>query len=198
MKILVAITGASGSPYAVSLLKLLKELGHETETIVSRAAEMVLPLETGLSIKDLKDLTGRLYFEDEIAAPPASGSTRYQAMVVIPCTMGTLAAIAHGISKNLITRAADVTLKERRPLILVVRETPFNRIHLQNMLAANEAGAIIYPAMPAFYHRPETVMEMVDFFAARVAEFLGLEVENLKRWRGLINVAQGTYSPRDD
>ncbi len=185
MKILVAITGASGSPYAVSLLKLLRKLGHETETIVSRAAEKVLPLETGLSVEELKKLTSRLYFEDEIAAAPASGSARYQAMVVIPCTMGTLAAISHGLSKNLIVRAADVTLKERRPLILVVRETPLNQVHLKNMLAASEAGAIIYPAMPAFYHRPKTIEEMVDFFAARVAEFLGLEVANLKRWRGL-------------
>ncbi len=185
MKILVGITGASGSPYALSFLKLIKRLGHESEVIISRAAEKVLPLETGLSAERLQNFTSRLYREEDIAAPPASGSAGYQAMVVIPCTMGTLAAIATGLAKNLITRAADVMLKERRPLILVVRETPLNQIHLKNMLAAAEAGAIIYPAMPAFYHRPQTLEEVVDFFAARVADFLGLEVENLKRWRGL-------------
>jgi len=186
VKILVAITGASGSPYALSLLKLFQKMGQETEIIVSHAAEKVLPLETGFAVPDLKKFTTRLYFEDEIAAPPASGSARYRAMVVIPCTMGTLAAISQGFAKNLIVRAADVMLKEKRPLILVVRETPLNRIHLKNMLAAQEAGAIIYPAMPAFYHRPKTLEEMVDFFAARIAEFLGFEITNLKRWRGIV------------
>ncbi len=185
MKILVGITGASGSPYAVSFLKLLKAKKIPTETIVSEAAKKVIPLETGLSLKELLGLTDRLFEEGEIAAPPASGSSLYRAMVIIPCTMGTLAAVAQGLAKNLITRAADVTLKERRPLILVVRETPLNTIHLKNMLAASEAGAIIYPAMPAFYHQPRSIQEMVDFFAARVAEFLGLKIEELKRWRGI-------------
>ncbi|AEH44060.1 3-octaprenyl-4-hydroxybenzoate carboxy-lyase [Thermodesulfatator indicus DSM 15286] len=184
-KVLVAITGASGSPYAVSFLKLLKQQGVATETIISDAGKKVLPLEAGLSFEELLDLTERLYSEHEIGAPPASGSTNYGAMVIVPCTMGTLAAIAHGLAKNLISRAADVMLKERRPLILVVRETPFNEIHLKNMLLAASAGATIYPAMPAFYHNPKNIQEMVDFFAKRLAEFLGIEIENLKRWRGL-------------
>ncbi len=185
MKVLVAITGASGSPYALSFLKLLKNKGVETEVIVSEAAKKVFPLETGLSLEELKKYATRVFEEDEIAAPPASGSADYRGMVIIPCTMGTLAAVAHGLAKNLITRAADVMLKEKRPLILVVRETPLNIIHLKNMLAATEAGAIIYPAMPAFYHRPKTIAEMVDFFAARVAEFLGLKISELNRWRGI-------------
>ncbi len=183
-KILVAITGASGSPYALAFLRLLKRLRVPSETILSKAAEEVFPLETGLEIEELLQFTERLYHEDEITAPPASGSAFYQAMVVIPCTMGTLAAVAHGWAKNLITRAADVTLKEKRPLVLAVRETPFNLVHLRNMLLAAEAGAIIFPAMPAFYHRPETIDELVDFFAARVADFLGLNVPDLKRWNG--------------
>ncbi|OAG28663.1 UbiX family flavin prenyltransferase [Thermodesulfatator autotrophicus] len=184
-KVLVAITGASGSPYAVSFLKLLKQKGVATETIISEAARKVFPLETELNPEKLLNFTERLYSEHEISAPPASGSSNYEAMVVIPCTMGTLAAIAHGLAKNLISRAADVMLKEKRPLILVVRETPFNEIHLKNMLLAASAGATIYPAMPAFYHKPKDIQEMVDFFTQRLAEFLGIEITNLKRWRGL-------------
>jgi len=184
-KILVAITGASGSPYAIAFLELLQQKGIPCDIIISKAGEKVLPLETGLSVKDLSRFADKIFFEKEIVAPPASGSANYQAMVIIPCTMGTLAAIAQGFAKNLIARAADVMLKERRPLVLVVRETPFNQIHLKNMLAVSEAGAIIYPAMPAFYHRPKTLEEMIAFFANRLLEFLGFEVENLKRWRGI-------------
>ncbi len=183
-KILVAITGASGSPYALAFLRLLKRLSVPSETIVSRAAEEVFPLETGLEIEELFRFTECLYGEDEISAPPASGSAPYQAMVIVPCTMGTLAAVAHGWSKNLISRAADVTLKERRPLLLAVRETPLNLVHLRNMLLAAEAGATIFPAMPAFYHQPQTIDDLVDFFAARMADFLGFQVPDLKRWTG--------------
>ena len=183
--ILVGITGASGSLYALSFLKLLKNLAVPTEVIVSKAAREVFPLETGHPVEFLLPLVKNLYDEEEIGAPPASGSVPYQAMVVIPCTMGTLAAIAQGLAKNLISRAADVMLKEKRPLVLVVRETPFNLIHLRNLLAAAEAGATIYPAMPAFYHRPQRIEEMVDYFSARLAEFLGLQVPTLKRWKGL-------------
>ena len=183
-KLLVAITGASGSPYALAFLRLLRELGVPMEIVLSQAAKQVFPLETGLEIQALEGLCQRLYEEGEIAAPPASGSALYQGMVIIPCTMGTLASVAHGWAKNLITRAADVMLKERRPLILVVRETPFNLIHLRNMLAAAEAGATIYPAMPAFYHRPQKIDDLCDFFAGRLAEFLGFAVEGLKRWAG--------------
>jgi len=183
-KILVAITGASGSLYALSFLKLMKRLSVPTEVIVSRAAEEVFPLETGLEIAALSELSERIYREDEISAPPASGSAPYEAMVVVPCTMGTLAAIAHGFSKNLVSRAADVMLKERRPLILAVRETPLNLTHLRNMVLAAEAGAVIFPAMPAFYHRPQTIEDLVNFFAARLADFLGFDVPELKRWSG--------------
>ena len=183
--ILVAVTGASGSPYALAFLRLLQKIEVPAEVILSKTAKEVFSLETGESPEILKQLAARCYEEDEIAAPPASGSARYQAMVIIPCTMGTLAAVAQGLAKNLITRAADVTLKERRPLVLVVRETPFNLIHLRNLLQAAQAGATIYPAMPAFYHRPQTIEDLISFFVLRLAEFLGLSVPELKRWEGL-------------
>ncbi len=183
-RFLVAITGASGAPYAVAFLRLLKGREIPVDLIVSEAGEKVVEHETGLSLKDLRLLGENLFLAKEIAAPPASGSAGYRAMVVIPCTMGTLSAVAHGAARNLIHRAADVMLKERRPLVLVVRETPFNLIHLRNMLQAAEAGATIYPAMPAFYHHPRDLSEMIDFFIKRLAEFLGLEIPELKRWGG--------------
>ncbi|HFC97982.1 MAG TPA: UbiX family flavin prenyltransferase [Thermosulfurimonas dismutans] len=184
-KLLVGITGASGAPYAVAFLKLLKRLGIGNQVVISRAAEEVLRHETGLSPEDLLRFTERIFREDELSAPPASGSAPYRGMVIIPCSMGTLSAVARGAARNLLQRAADVMLKERKPLVLVVRETPFNLIHLRNMLAAAEAGATIYPAMPAFYHRPRDLQEMVEFFVQRLAEFLGLEVQGLRRWEGL-------------
>ncbi len=181
-KLLVAITGASGMVYAISFLRLINEKKIPVDVIVSEAAEKVLSLETGLRLDDLYHLTDALFMASEISAPPASGSATYKAMVIIPCTMGTLSAVANGTASNLIHRAADVMLKERRTLVLVIRETPFNIIHLHNMLRAAQAGAIIYPAMPAFYYRPKNLSEMIDFFVKRLAEFLGIEIFNLKRW----------------
>ena len=183
-KLLVGVTGASGAPYAVAFLEVLRELGVESEVVITRPGEEVLRHETGFSLEDLGRLTRRIYREDEISAPPASGSAPYRAMVIIPCSMGTLSAVAQGAARNLLQRAADVMLKERKPLVLVVRETPLNLIHLKNMLAAAEAGATIYPAMPAFYHRPKDLREVVEFFVKRLAEFLGFEIKDLKRWEG--------------
>ncbi|QJA05981.1 UbiX family flavin prenyltransferase [Thermosulfurimonas marina] len=184
-RLLVGITGASGAPYAVAFLRLLRELSQPAEVIVTDPGLSVLEHETGLTLADLEELCARVFREGELSAPPASGSAPYRGMVVLPCSMGTLSAVARGSARNLLQRAADVMLKERRPLVLVVRETPFNLIHLRNMLAAAEAGAVIYPAMPAFYHRPRTLEDMVDFFARRLAEFLGFPVENPRRWKGL-------------
>jgi len=183
-KIIVAITGASGSVYALEFLKIIAELKVEVHGVISEAGEQVLRLETGLTKNELKGVA-RWFAADDFAAPIASGSSGYQAMAVIPCTMGTLSGIAHGQSGNLIHRAADVILKERRPLILGVRETPLNRIHLQNMLTATDAGAIICPAMPAFYHHPKSISELAADFGCRVAALLGYESPSLKRWQGI-------------
>ncbi len=181
MRLLVAITGASGSIYGKKLVENATEAGAEVEVIFSSAGEKVYAHELGEPPQNLASLAKATYRADDLFAPPASGSAPYEAMVICPCTMGTLAAVAQGLASNLIHRAADVFLKEGRPLYLVVRETPFNRIHLENMLRASEAGAIIYPAMPAFYYRPETLEEMVAFFVRRLLARLGLPVHH-PRW----------------
>ncbi len=183
-KIILAITGASGSLYAREFARLLHGLGVELHGIVSDAGRKVMDLELGCSPEDLGDAVTAWYPVDDFAAAMASGSSGFDAMVVLPCSMGTLAAIAGGISANLIHRAADVMLKERRPLLLAVRETPFNRTHLRNMLAAHEAGAMICPPMPAFYHHPRDLDGMARFFAGRLGDLLGLDVPLNNRWQG--------------
>ncbi len=181
-KIVLAITGASGSLFALEFLELLQRLEVEVHGIVSAAGRQVLEIEEGRSFESLMPLARKWYECDDFTAPMASGSARFDAMVVLPCSMGTLAAIAHGYSGNLIHRAADVTLKERRPLFLAVRETPFNRTHLLNMLQAHEAGATIIPPLPAFYQRPQTVADLVRAYCGRLAEQLGLTVPGQFRW----------------
>ena len=183
-KIILAITGASGSIYAVEFIRLMKELSVEVHGIISSAGEQVLKLETGKSRNDFSSVS-RWFDLADFAAPVASGSSLYHGMVVLPCSMGTLGGIANGISKNLIHRAADVMLKERRSLVLAVRETPLNRVHLQNMLAVNDAGAIICPAMPAFYHNPQSITELAHDFSCRIAQLLGFEVPDMSRWQGI-------------
>lgn len=181
-RIIVAITGASGAIYAVEFLTLLQKLGVEVHGIISSAGRKVMAIEEGRSAESLLPLAHAWYEADDFTAPVASGSARFAGMVVLPCSMGTLAAIAHGFSGNLIHRAADVTLKERRPLLLAVRETPFNRTHLANMLAVHDGGATIIPPLPAFYNQPATVRELVVNYCGRLAEQLGLEVNDLPRW----------------
>lgn len=183
-KIILAVTGASGSLYAVEFSRLLEPLDVEVHGIISTAGVKVLQLETGLGPSDLSCVR-KWFAVDNFAAAAASGSARYDAMVILPCSMGTLGAIAGGLSINLIHRAADVMLKEKRPLVLAVRETPFNRNHLSNMLRAAEAGAVICPAMPAFYHQPRDLSEMARHFAGRVAAQAGIHVPGLKEWSGL-------------
>ncbi len=184
-KIILAITGATGSLYALELLKLLQGLDVEVHGLLSEAGEQVLRLELGLYRRDLDHYVACWHESNDFAAPIASGSSGFAAMAVLPCTMGSLAAIANGICGNLIHRAADVMLKERRPLLLAVRETPLNRTHLANMLKAHEAGAIICPPMPAFYHKPADLEEMARFYAGRVAELLGFQIASLPRWTGI-------------
>lgn len=182
-RIILAITGASGSIYAVELLKILQEAGVEVHGIISEAGRQVLKLEQDITPEELKGVT-KWHELRNIAAPMSSGSARFDAMAVVPCTMGSLAAIASGVGHNLFHRAADVTLKERRTLLLAVRETPLNRVHLENMLKAHDAGATICPPLPAFYNQPQDLNEMARNFAGRLADLLGVEVKDAKRWEG--------------
>ncbi|MFW8601609.1 UbiX family flavin prenyltransferase [Desulfobacterota bacterium M19] len=180
---ILAVTGASGSIYALEFLKIMAECDVVVDALISGAGERVLKIELGLEYPDLPHVR-RWYAADDFTAPMASGSSAYGGMVILPCSMGTLGAVAGGLSRNLLHRAADVTLKERRPLVLAVRETPLNGIHLKNMLAAHEAGAVICPAMPAFYHRPAGISGLARDFAARVAALSGIEVPGMRRWEG--------------
>ena len=194
-RIFVALTGASGSIYGLRLVEQLCLNGVDVTFTASCSGTLVCREETGLDLSgDLAKATERLYAHlevesglemvhpDDLFCPAASGSAAPDAMVVAPCSMGTLARIACGISGNLIERCADVMLKERRPLLLVPRETPLSEIHLKNMLRLSRAGAQIVPAMPAFYHKPDTVLEMVDFVVGNVLDQLGIEHELFKRW----------------
>ncbi len=182
MHLIVAITGASGVIYGVRTVKALKELGASIELIISRNGEAVLKEELGLKREDLLPYCSRLYSADDMLSPLSSGSYKTDGMIVVPCSSKTLACIANGISENLVSRAAEVTLKQKRKLVLVVREAPLNSIHLENMLKVSQAGAIILPACPAFYHKPKTIEEMVDFIVGKILDVLGIEHQLFKRW----------------
>ncbi len=181
-RIILAITGASGSLYALEFLKLMHENQVEVHCLISDAGREVMRLELDAMPEDLNKYAARWYDIRDFTAPIASGSTLFDAMVVLPCTMGTLAAIAAGFSANLIHRAADVILKERRPLLLAVRETPLNRTHISNMLKVHDAGALLCPPMPAFYTRPASLAEMARAFVGRLGDLLGLDLPDQKRW----------------
>lgn len=181
---IVALTGASGAPYGIRLLQVLIEQGMEPIVLVSDAGRVVLKVEMGSD--RVSDLLGHGGYHEErvtnLAASIASGSVPTGGMVIAPCSMGTAAAVAHGLSQNLIHRAADVTLKERRRLIVVPRETPCHAGHLQNLLTLAQLGAVVLPAMPAFYHRPATVDDLVDSVVARILDHLGVEHPMIRRW----------------
>jgi 4-hydroxy-3-polyprenylbenzoate decarboxylase len=187
----LAVTGASGAPYAVRLLDVLARHQVPTELIVSSHGWRLLEAESGIADEaGLRVATGgawssiTVHPDDDRGAAPASGSHRTRGMVVCPCSMGTVSAIALGTSRSLIERAADVTLKERRKLILVPRETPLSLVHLRNLTAVTEAGAVVIPAAPGFYHRPTTVAELVDFIVQRIIDQLGLDISIAPRWEG--------------
>ncbi len=180
MKVVVGVTGASGVQYAHALLRNLE--GARVDLVVSEDAKKVIAHETELSVEAFEKLAEATYANDDTTAPPASGSYRFDAMVVIPCSMGTLGKVAWGISDNLITRAAAVTLKERRKLILVPRETPLAATHIENMLRLTNQGAVILPAMPGFYHGPKSIDDLVDFVVGKVLDQLGIEHTLFKRW----------------
>jgi 4-hydroxy-3-polyprenylbenzoate decarboxylase len=191
--IVVGITGASGAPYAVRLLQALTSAHRPISLIVSKYGLRLLATESGIESMDaLRDAVGidawasyvEVFSNDDRGAPPASGSARTSGMIVCPCSMGTLSAIAVGASRSLIERAADVTLKEQRKLVLVPRETPLSAIHLGNMLRLTRAGAVVMPASPGFYHRPKQISDLIDFMVARMLDQLGVEQKLVKRWEG--------------
>lgn len=185
MRLIVAITGASGTVYAKRLLEVLREKKVETHLIVSKAAEKVIEHELGMKKKDLEKLACHVYGVDDLCAPFMSGSFQTDGMIIVPCSMKTLAGIASGYADNLILRAADVTLKEGRRLIVVPRETPLSSIHLRNMLSLARLGVAVVPAMPAFYHKPKKIDDLVDFVVGKVLDCLGVEHKLFKRWSGM-------------
>ena len=190
--LVLAMSGASGAPYAVKLLQVLCRAGKTVHLTISTSGAQVLREETGLSValnrfdsSVFGDLgTGQLIYhhQSDFNAGIASGSFRTAGMVVSPCSMSTLASIAHGITGNLITRAADVHLKERRKLILVPRETPLSLVHLENMASVTRAGAIVLPAMPGWYHQPRSLDDLIGFVVSRICDQLGVEVDLMDRW----------------
>ncbi len=179
------MTGATGAAYGVRLLAALTELGVERHLILSRWAEVTLLKETGLAARDVGAMASVIHSRDDQGASVSSGSFRHDGMIVAPCSMKTLAAIRFGFADGLIPRAADVTLKERRRLVLMTRETPLNDIHLENMLALSRVGAIISPPTPAFYNNPKTIDDLIDHTVGRLLDLFGLEMPKLRRWSGM-------------
>lgn len=186
-RLIVGITGASGALYGVKLLQLLRRAGGvETHVVLSQAGGLTTMQELGLSRGEVEALADVAHNPRDIGASIASGSFRVEGMVVAPCSMRTLAGIANGLGEGLVGRAADVALKERRRLVLMVRETPLHLAHLRNMTSATEMGAIVYPPVPAFYARPGSIDEMVEYTLVRVLDLFGIEVPfEVKRWEGL-------------
>lgn len=184
-RLVVGITGATGAVYGTRLLARARDLGVETHLVVTPAGVLNVHHELGLDRKALEALADHAHAPGDIGACIASGSFAAAAMVVAPCSMKSLAAIAHGLSDNLLTRAADVTLKERRRLVLLVRETPLNLAHLRNMTAVTEMGGIVFPPLPAFYHRPTSIDDLVDETVERVLALLGVDAATPKAWTGL-------------
>ncbi|USQ12806.1 UbiX family flavin prenyltransferase [Legionella lytica] len=181
-RIIVGISGASGIIYGIRLLEVLKKLPVETHLIVSKSAQLIREYETELSVSELKAMADVCYPWNDIGANIASGSYKTLGMIVAPCSMKTLAEIAHGISSNLIGRAADVILKERRKLVLMTRESPLHLGHLQNMVAVTQQGAIVCPVMPAFYNKPETVDDIINHSVGRALDLFDLDAGIVKRW----------------
>lgn len=184
MRLVVGISGASGAVYGIRALQVLRGLGVETHLVLTEAAMETVKLETDLKKADLVRLATEAHKIDDTTSKIASGSYKTDGMLVIPCSMKTLAGIATGYSDNLLLRAADVTIKERRRLVLVVRETPLSLIHLENMATVTRAGAVVLPAMPSFYQRPRTVDELVDQVVGKALDMVGVEHSLLRRWDG--------------
>jgi 4-hydroxy-3-polyprenylbenzoate decarboxylase len=183
-EIIIGISGASGVQYGIRILETLKRMEkYETHLVISESAKELIRIETELPISDVEQLGDHVYGDDDFTAPIASGSHKTKGMIIAPCSMKTLASVAIGMSDTLISRAADVCLKEKRPLILMVRETPLNLIHIENMERAAKAGASILPACPALYPKPRSIDDVINFMAGRALDLLGIEHNLYKRWR---------------
>lgn len=182
--VIVGISGATGAIYGVRLLERLRDLEVPTHLVLSSWGKRTIEHETSYTVADVEAMATSVEGYGNLAATISSGSFETKGMVIAPCTVKTLAAIAAGLADNLMTRAADVVLKERRPLVLVVRETPLHEIHLENMLRLTRMGAVMFPPVPSFYNVPETIGEMVDFTVARVLDQLDLSVTDVERWDG--------------
>ena len=194
----LGIAGATGSAYGLRLLQVLNQKGYDVDVILSDAGRIVAREETGInfpadansSLGLLKEElkinaeTVRVFNNHDFETPPASGSNPVEGMIIAPCSMGTLAAIAHGLADNLIRRSADVMIKQRRPLILLPRETPLSTIHLENMLSLSKLGVVILPPMPAFYHKPKRIEDIIDFVVGRVLDVIGIDHDLYPRWKG--------------
>lgn len=183
MRLIVGISGATGVIYGIRLLEVLRDQDVATELIVSEWGERNIRIETKYSIDDVRALATAVHSIDDLAATVSSGSHRMDGMLIVPCSMRTLACIATGTGNNLIHRSADVVLKESKPLVLATRETPLNQIHLENMLSLSKMGVSIMPPMPAFYNRPKTLEDIVDHFVARLLDQVGIETDITRRWR---------------
>ena len=184
-RLVVGISGSSGPQYGVALLRTLRELGSvETHLVVSEGARATIPLETDLTVDDVEGLADVVYKPGDLGAAISSGSFLTLGMAIIPCSMKTLAAVASGHSGDLLSRAADVTLKERRRLVLVARETPLSLIHLRNMVAVTEAGAVVLPPVPGFYHRPNTIGDLRQHTVGKVLDQFGIDHNAFDRWEG--------------
>lgn len=184
MKLVIGLSGASGICYGISLLQNCKKLGVQTHLIITKWAQKNIEIETDYSVEKVISLADRYYDRDDLGAAIASGSFRHDGMVVVPCSMKSLSAIANGYSDNLLSRAADVCLKERRKLVLVPRETPLSMIHLENLLKLARAGAVIMPPIPAFYNRPRTLDDIITNQTGRILDQFGIEHDINKRWNG--------------
>lgn len=181
--IVVGISGASGVIYGIRLLGLLRELGIETHLVMSRSAEITIAHETDLKIADVKDLASRVHAQNDLAAAISSGSFKTRGMIVAPCSMRSMSEIATGVTSSLLTRAADVALKERRRLVLMVRETPLHTGHLRTMVQLSEMGAIIAPPVPAFYSRPSSVEDLINHTLGRLLDLFDIDAGVVRRWR---------------
>ena len=182
MKLIIAITGATGVIYGIRLLEILKNKNIETNLIITNWAEKIIKTETEYSLKQVNALALHCYKESDLNSSIASGSYKIDSMIVVPCSMKTLSAIANGYSENLVGRAADVVIKERRKLILVPREIPLSPIHIENMLKLAKLGVIILPPIPAFYNRPASIKDIVDHVVSRILDNLGIDNELFERW----------------